>query len=1004
MRKANFILLFVTVAFIPLFSQHFAPQNLQSLNELTSNSVYAILRDSEGFLWIGTQNGLNRYDGEKFISYLHNPHDSTTLSDNFVLSLAEDSAGTIWVGTRHGLNFFDKRTEKFSHIFPLDLKQYPSHQAVTHVCYAKDQVIFASLRGTYFTASKQYPYSTLQSTFADSIVSVASDERGNVLLGKAGSIEIHFTNGKQKKIFLKTREYVGVVRHFGEEVYAGTSDGVFSIDLQTGTVQHFLSGKSVTAIERDNKSRVWIGTESGLFVVQYKDSILHILENHSAFNNLKSANVRSLFFDTAGLMWIGMIRDGIQQYDPTKEQFEIIERKNFANGVVWAYLRDKENFEWIGTQNGLYKKNKSGVFQKVFLREIENKMVGSIREDAIGNLWFTVRSNSLMKYSKQTRKLSIYTLNNFIHMDKIISITDILLAKSGSILISTTNGLFKFNPVDGKFISLPIHDPDRKGENLYFMHLFEDSRGRIWISSSHGVYLFTASSNSFQKFAHNARDTLSLSYDIVGSVMEDSKGRIWIATFGGGINYFNEAKKSFVRLTSRDGLANDVVYGIVEDSQQNLWMSTDNGISLFNPDTKKIRTYGKEDGLDFLEFSQNAFYKDSNGKIFFGGVGGIISFLPEKINVLQQPCFMYVSDLRINYQSLEATDEAIVKGTKTHPIEIHLLPHQRTLSIDFGLLDFRYRNNVSFAFRMHNYDEGWIVPANNQRTAHYTQLPSGTYLFEVKSSTHNTFAKDTTLRISVVVYPYFWEEWWFFTLCSLCVVGIASFITRYISQKRLKEQLREIELQKRVHEERERISRELHDNTGAQLAGIISGLNVAEKYLKSSRTKTKKTLLSLTEDARYGMRQLRETIWALKTEEMSVGSFFETAQEKIKKQIRFKKRTVCKFEILCSHNIILAPLQVLNMMRILQEGVMNALKHSSAKKIVFRFELIQNQFQLHIHNNGKVKIKDKNVLWHGEGILNMERRAKEIGGTFSIAMNNTMGTTITVTFPQQKRL
>ncbi len=999
--QAKIIITVLSICNFPLYllCQNFNFTTPASENELSSHSVYSLLRDRDGFLWIGTQNGLNKYDGEKFTTFLHNPNDTTSISDNFIVSLAEDSAGTLWIGTRHGLNFFDKKTERFTRIYLLDLTENSSHQVVRQIRCRVQGDVMVSTAGYYFFVSKTHPYVRYRSSNADSVFSFDIEKNGTLYLGRLGSLKIIFPDSTSRIISLPLHGSIDLIKKFGENLFLGTQHGLFILDKQYQVVRHILKGKNISVIEQDIFLRIWVGTENGLFIIQNNGSIIAISENQLSSNGLRSSNILAISLDRFGLLWLGMVRGGVQLYDLQKEQFENFLKKDFDNGTVWSFLRDSEGTEWLGTQYGLHQKKEGYKFSKIFSREIMNRMVGTIKEDQNGNIWFVARPNTLYRYSKKSQHLSMFRLEWFVHSEKTIAITDILFTKKGDLLVSTINGLFEFDQRSKKFISKTLFDKERVEQNYYFMHLFEDSQRRLWVSSSHGLYQYDRENQTYIKFVSNQTDSLSLSFNIVGSVMEDSEKNIWVSTFGGGINRFNEGEKNFTRFTTRHGLANDVVYGIVEDSRRNLWMSTDNGISMLNRNNEKWYSFGREEGLSFLEFSQNAFFKNNDGKISFGGIDGLVSFYPDKVQRAKPVGSIFLSDIRINYQSLGSNSAALVKGNLSHPAEIVLQPNQRTISFDFGLLDFRYRKSATFSYRLHKYDDEWIYPSRTQRTAHYTQLPSGTYIFEIRFSIDGINWNNTNQSVKIIVLPYFWETWWFITVGTLLTIGILVTAIRYVSQKKLKEQLREIEVKKKIHEERERISRELHDNTGAHLAGIISGLNIAEKHLKSSKQKTKKTLLSLTEDARSGMRLLRETIWALKSDAMTVAQFFEIAEEKIEKQLRYKKSIKSKFEILCSSEIILAPIQVLSIMRILQEALMNAIKHSTVKSFTIRLEQKNQSLHMFIHNDGKTTKKKKEELWNGEGLLNMERRAKEMGGTFDIRITSEDGTTITIIFP-----
>jgi signal transduction histidine kinase len=385
--------------------------------------------------------------------------------------------------------------------------------------------------------------------------------------------------------------------------------------------------------------------------------------------------------------------------------------------------------------------------------------------------------------------------------------------------------------------------------------------------------------------------------------------------------------------------------------------------------------------------------------MFFGGIGGVVMFRPEGIRFDDREPPIVVSDIKVNYESIVHDRSVIPKGTLSSPEEIHLRYDQKTLSIDFTALDFRSLEKTAFAYRLIGFYDEWAYVSTQQRTAHYTHLPAGEYLFVVRSSTQKGVWNPKELHIRIVVHPALWERWWFRLLAAIALLGGIVFAVMYVSQRTLKAQLREVEMQEKIHAERERISRELHDSTGADLAGIISGLDVAERYLETSKVKTKRTIRSLTEEARLSMAQLRETIWALKTDSMTIHRFAETVHERALKQLQFEKKIAYHSTVRCDGGRVLTSMQIHNLMRIIQEGISNALRYSRVKNIYFSVTEADQYIVFMLVNDGKLKRIKENSIDGGNGIPNMERRAREINGTMTIDITREEGTKLTIAVP-----
>ncbi|MFA6439424.1 MAG: two-component regulator propeller domain-containing protein [Bacteriovoracaceae bacterium] len=1005
--------MYFSIIQINLSAQQFTLESIPSSNTLSANSVYALLRDKEGFLWVGTQNGLNRYDGRQFKYFVHDNNDSTTLSDNFIITLSEDSTGNIWVGTRHGLNRFDKRTQTFQRFYLMDFAENASHQTVYSLTCAPDGRTLAVAGGKIYTLSSDDRYTVHQYDNDDSVMCIAFNPQGSWMIAHRWTIEGITTANQKFGMNFISPSVINTILASQQMIFVGSVTGLWMIDkgtTQTDKIKRpklFLKNVTVNALSLDAQHRLWIGTEKGIYVLGSDGQLEQVNDRSSSTEGTTMLNSRALIFDRFGLIWIGMLRNGVRKYDPSKEQFQTIDKKNLGiDGVVWSILQDTTGVYWFGTQRGVYQFRKEDTLFRHPVawknNEFKNIMISELMEDSRGSIWMGSRPGGLYHYSPRGNMIKHF-LQSPNDSSSLVnnSVSSVFESANGLFYLTTSSGICSFDPVTKKFSRIMLMDTIQKKEVTYFLHVSEDRDFSLWISSSSGLFLIDQRTGTYAFYSTVEGDSTSLSYNIVASTTVDVKGNIWVATLGGGVNVFDKGTKKFTRFNSSDGLINDVVYGILEDSYGRMWMSTDFGLACFDPETKKFLSFGKEDGLEFIEFSQNSFYKNSTGTMFFGGIGGAVKFQPELITAVAQQSLLVVSDLRINYESISPGDPSITMGTITTPQEVHITYEQQALSIDFTSLNFRFPEKTFYAYRLQGFYDYWVYPAEHQRTAHYTHLPPGEYFFEVKTSTQKGEWGKDEMHIRIVVHPPFWRTWWFMLFSSLSAVGLFYSGVRFVSQRKLKQQLHEIALQQKVNAERERISRDLHDSTGSNIAGIISGLNLAERYLETSKPKTKRTLQLLTNEARAGMSQLRETILAMKTVEMSVDELADTVNEMITKQLQFRKKIAFQLTRDYPHSLMLSSIQGLHLMRIFEEALSNALNHATAKNIEVRIELRDGKLIVQLCNDGKKKKQRSMSVFHGNGIPNMKRRADEIGALFSLECDDDNGSVMTVSLPFQ---
>jgi len=1010
-RKITFFLFLFFLYALPFLHAQVRYKHFTTAEGLSQNCIYAIFQDKDGFLWFGTQEGLNRFDGISFKAFKHNNDDTTSISDDYILSISEDRNGDLWIGTRNGANRFDKTTETFQRFFFPELFALKYHQSISRIEADSHNNIFMGLPNGVYKFSPFDNYRSKQRVFTlpgvENYNSLLIDPLDNLLIA-AQSNFFQLNASLQKSEFpYPAKLEIQMLRLRKNKIWFAANNSLWTFDLTSKKIEQFilhsLTQKNITALYVDRTQRIWIGSNNEIILLeeispaQYRETKL--ARNKDDSQNINDERVISIFEDRSGLTWFGTLFHGLYMYDPLQTQFKTIDESILKiNPPVWSVCEDSIKIIWFATSKGLLKGIRKDTarpitsyrsideafasIEKIPQKELAGH-ISAVIEDNEKQLWigtgangvfrFNVEKNSLQHFARSLNDTTLLAGNAVLCIRK---------SSQGDIWIGTTTGFTVISSKHKKsknFLLTSFHP----SAGNYVMNFFEDSKGGMWILTSNGVFRYDLQNNSMEFFSHSDERRQSLSYNITTAGIEDASKNIWIATFGGGLNLLNKKNNSFTHFSTVNGLPNNVIYGILCDKKRNLWLSTNEGLSRFNIDTKTFTNFSIEEGLEFNEFAINAYMQNKNGEMFFGGVGGIVAFNPDRLieNRFVPP--VVINDLKINYKHVGKNRLTAVKGTLAAPQEIHLSYLEKTVTLEFAALNFRDAIKNKYKYKLEGFDDNWIVPESNLRVAHYTSLPSGNFTFVVKAANNSGVWNETGLRIKIIVSPPFWLAWWFISILSALVLGTVFYSVRFFAQRKLRRQLRELEMQNKIQQERERISRDLHDNVGSQLVNIISGLDIAGRFSETSKEKAQSLLVSLREDARSSMAQLRQTIWALKTNEMTIEQFCDDLEINTRKQFQYHDEALLH----CTKNIYsafsLSPIQIVNLFRITQEAITNSLKYSNARHVFLSLEEEPSALKISIHDDGNgFQNKDCDLLT-GNGLLNMERRVKELGGTFT---------------------
>jgi signal transduction histidine kinase/ligand-binding sensor domain-containing protein len=993
-------------------------------NGLSQNSVHFIFQDSEGYIWLGTQDGLNRYDAYSFRTFRHNKSDTVSISDNFITGITEDNEHNLWIATRNGANRFDRKTEKFSRIFPEGMDKNYFHNVVRRIFKDRSgNICFSSNKHFYCArtnaANNSFSIERIDSgcpknTYYD------ADANGDLLaadsLGFLDFTNVNGTYSGGKRLvtdtcFLKLSKTPLVYPGKKGLCCLVDKNKIFIYDRQTKSgIRKDLPVSNYQCISEDTKGNLWLGGDRGVLVLDTKGNVIGSAVNKpGTTTSINSNNILSIYCDKNGTMWVGTSEGGVNIYNPFQDVFvtcrkEQDSEKSISDNLVWSVFQDEKKL-FVGTSSGMnifslketgFKNVRSfedNIVSRVFINhDSKGKALGSITsiiKTGPDAYWAGTKGNGILVINSEGKITEQFSPGNLQNGSG--TIFHLMRSRDGSIWISSNGGICRYDFETKEFENLKIGPAFVP--STYVISSYEDKKGNIWISTAAGLCCYEPATKQFQNYVSNYTDKNSISYNIVTSCMENSAGQLWVSTLGGGINLFDPKSNTFKSYTQDNGLSNNVIYGISEDEEGNLWMGSNAGISSFHVKEGIFINYFPGDGIISNEYSQNGTFKNANGELFFASPEGLLIFDPSTIHENAGDPPVILSSYAVNYTKQHAYPVTLAKS-------LDLAWNEKTVSFEFSALDYTAADKINYSYKLEGFDNDWVIANPGQRIATYTNLPFGNYIFKVRIRKNGSEWSREHLNIAVNVIPPFWFSWWFI-LAEICVaLVLLIFIIRYYSQRKLRKKLRESEVQQKLQFERERISRDLHDNVGAHLTYIIQSLdNISYKIVKTPSEQSVEKIDSLGEFARGTMQQLRETIWAINKEEISVQALKDKIQEHLTRLASAVGNIRFSVQLSGEVTAVLKPSQAIHIFRLVQESLNNAIKHSGAQSIDVQLSLVENNFLLvSIRDDGKGF--DANAVFEGHyGLENMKSRISEIGGKMLIDSEPSKGTEIKFEVP-----
>ncbi|MEX2594854.1 MAG: two-component regulator propeller domain-containing protein [Anditalea sp.] len=814
MKPLNAIKYFCTLIFFvsALFAARGADQNLYFENldmkeGLSDNTVFSILQDREGFMWFGTKNGLNRYDGHTFKVFNTESEIENGLGNNLIYELCEDNEGRIWVGTSEGVYIYDTATEKFTRFQSLSDKGSQINGSISDIKKDLEGNIWIAenINGLFrFNGAKQelkqftHNNNREGSLSPGYISSVMVDHEGQIWVGVVGQGVHKFIEGSESFVEyldeeeLLRKEYVFGLLDNGPSILIGTkSAGLKSMDKSTGKFKDLLNRDKegneiyVRDFQFIKENELWITTESGLFIYDLKTGEFQNLKHNN--NDPFSLADNALYVieqDREGGIWLGTYFGGINflPNQPIKfEKYYPITNANTISGKrVREFVQGDDGTLWIGTEDaGL---NHFDPKTTTFTPYQPTGQPGSISYHNIHGLAMNKNELLIGVWSQGINILN--TDNRWIEEHKIVDkegnfqdsdIFSILVDRRDQIWLGTVDELFLYDPRSG------TSDLIEEVGHVFVHDIIEDQAGDLWLGTRYnGLVKFDPSSHKARYFEPDPQNPGSLSHHSIISLYEDSQDRIWVSTEGGGFCRYDQQSDSFRCYNTKNGFPANKIYKILEDSSGQLWMSCSKGLLEFNPTTEEYRIFTKDSGLINSPFNYKSGIAADDGTLYFGTLGGFISFNPAHFKSYHFEPPIVFTGIQVSNDPVQiGGSKPILNRSIINTQQINLAHDQTSLNFDFAALSYTAPNSLSYAFKMEGFDRDWTYMDQNQRI-HYSHLPPGEYQLRVKVA--NVFGdwstKEATLDITVL--PPFWKTNWAYALYTLLfVLGSYTIINAY---------------------------------------------------------------------------------------------------------------------------------------------------------------------------------------------------------------------------------
>lgn len=793
---------------------------LDSRSGLSQNTVYCLTQDRDDFLWIGTEDGLNRFDGYEYLVIKHEPGMSHSLSDNTVSALLEDADGVLWVGTRGGgLNRLNRNNLHCRH-FPDRTSRETSYNFIMTIKQDQQGQIWLGTKGglSRFNPRTSQFSPILKNCIvwrlafdADGKLWIGTEKQGLLILkpGETTAEPFRWNNPADKAAVaeLNSSWIRALLRDMDGGMWVGTyGAGLYYIDTKHAVIRTFrhdpknrgaISSNHILSLHQTGGGALWVGTrDTGLNIIERPNFLVtHLPPARTQPGAIQSKALLCFLEDRSGVIFIGSGTSGVHKYSPWRRKFRMLpgvdsQGVSLSSDHIWAICQDRQEQLWLATDNGLERVDlEKKIYRHYSPRPGDSGGLSAavprcLLTDRQGAVWVGTLGGGASRWNPRND-----TFTQFLHdphNPHSIGHNNVLRLyqdKSGRIWFGMYNGGVSILEENSLAFTTFRHDPANPNsisDNTASAFL-ENLNGDIWIGTEYGLNLWEKKENQpvhpgFRHFFSNPANPGAISHNGIKCLHRDSRGKIWIGSEC-GLNLWNPDSRSFQHFFTADGLPSNTIYAILEDEDHRLWISTNRGISCFNPSMRRFRNYDSDDGLQGDEFNGGAFYQNNQGVMFFGGLYGLNYFHPGQVRDNPYVPLIKFTGFRIFNQPM------VKRPFAADNDHLRLSYRDNFITLQFAALDYSNPAKNRFQFMLEGFDRQWL-DSGAKRSISYTNLDGGVYRLHVKAGNHDGVWNEKAYILKITVIPPFWETVWFrilfVALAMLIVMGIVALRTHQL--------------------------------------------------------------------------------------------------------------------------------------------------------------------------------------------------------------------------------